>query len=65
MLRMKSYYKPTPKKWRKIGDALLGVSLIAIPAELSGYPWISISVFFIGVIGKFLTNFFSEDENQV
>lgn len=62
---LKNYYKPTPKKWRKIGDALLGVSLIAIPAELSGYPWISISVFFIGVIGKFLTNFFSDDEQQV
>jgi hypothetical protein len=65
MFSVKSYYKPTPKKWRKIGDALLGVSLIAIPAELSGYPWISISVFFIGVIGKFLTNFFSDDENKI
>lgn len=65
MFKLKGYYKPTPKKWRKIGDALLGVSLIAIPAELSGYPWISISVFFIGVIGKFLTNFFSDDEQQV
>lgn len=64
MFKLKSYYKPTPRKWRKIGDALLGVSLIAIPAELSGYPWISISIFFIGVIGKFLTNFFSDEPNE-
>ena len=62
---LNSYKKPTPLRWRRVGDALLAVSLIAIPAELSGYPWISISVFFIGVIGKFLTNFFSDDEQQV
>lgn len=58
---LKNYYKPTPKKFRKIGDALLGISLMAIPAELSGYTWISISIFLLGVIGKFLTNFFSDE----
>ena len=65
MFSVKSYYKPTPRKWRKIGDALLGVSLIAIPSELSGYTWLSISIFALGVVGKFLTNFFSEDENEI
>lgn len=60
---LKNYYKPTPKKWRKIGDALLAVSLVAVPAELAGHAWLSISIFLLGVVGKFLTNFFSEDEN--
>ncbi len=58
---MSNYYKPTPVRMRKIGDALLGVSLIAIPTELSGYSWVSISLFAIGVIGKFLTNFFADE----
>jgi hypothetical protein len=61
-MKFKSYYKPTPKKWRKIGDALLGVSLVAIPVELGGYKWLSISLFVLGVVGKFLTNFFEEDD---
>ncbi len=59
---MKNYYKPTPKKFRKLGDALLGVSLMAIPANLTGHTWIAVSMFAIGVLGKFLTNFFSDDE---
>ena len=61
-MKLKNYYKPTPKKWRKLGDALLGVSLMAVPAELGGYGWLAICIFMCGVIGKFLTNFFA-DEN--
>jgi hypothetical protein len=57
------YLSPTPKKWRKIGDALLGVSTIvttyAIADEWSKY--IQLSALILGVVGKFLTNFFSED----
>jgi hypothetical protein len=62
----KNYYAPTPKKWRKIGDALLGVSLMGIPAELAGYKGVAITIFIFGVIGKFLTNLFAEDvkDNQ-
>ena len=63
MLRLKNYYKPTPKKMRKLGDALLGVSLMAIPSTLSGHAWLAITIFGFGVVGKFLTNFFAEDEN--
>lgn len=57
------YTSPTPKKWRKIGDGLLGVSTIvttyAIADEWSKY--IQLSALILGVVGKFLTNFFSED----
>lgn len=62
MLKLKNYYKPTPKKWRKIGDALLAVSLVAVPAELAGHAWLSISIFLLGVVGKFLTNFFTDED---
>lgn len=62
---LKKYYKPTPKKWRQLGDALLGVSTtITGFAIIEDYKWIAFSALILGVIGKFLTNFFSEDEKQ-
>ena len=58
-----NYYKPTPAKWRKLGDALLGASTTitayAIADEWSKY--ITLAALVLGVTGKFLTNFFSED----
>ena len=65
MAKMKeNYYAPTPKKWRQLGDALLAVALMGVPAELAGYKWIGLSLFIIGIIGKFLTNFFKEENVQ-
>jgi hypothetical protein len=55
-----NYWKPTPKRWRKIGDALLAVSTMGVPAVLMNHHWVGISLFIIGVIGKFLTNTFAE-----
>jgi hypothetical protein len=55
---IKHYWKPTPIFWRKIGDSLLAVSLTGIPVILADYKWIGIALFILGVIGKFLTNFF-------
>jgi hypothetical protein len=70
------YWKPTPKKWRKFGDALLASSsVIAIgglwqfdnlkdvftPNELKVMIVLSLV---LGVVGKFLTNFFKEDVPQ-
>lgn len=56
-----TYYSPTPKKWRKLGDALLSVGTtitgVAIYEEMK---WIAIAALIITVVGKFLTNFFSE-----
>lgn len=58
---MKSYYKPTPKKWRQLGDALLAVStFVTASAIASNNDTIAIISLCIGSIGKFLTNFFSE-----
>ena len=58
----KKYNAPTPKKWRQIGNALLGVSAMGVPAVLMSYTWVGITLFIIGIAGKFITNFFSTDE---
>ncbi len=73
---MKNYWKPTPKKWRRLGDALLAsATVIAIggvwqydslkdiftPTELKALIITSIG---LGVVGKFLTNFFKEDTSE-
>jgi hypothetical protein len=58
----KRYQSPTPKMWIRIGNALLGVSAMIIPAMLMNHLWIGITLFAIGIIGKFLTNFYTEEE---
>ena len=58
---LKKYWAPTPKKWRQIGDALLGISTMGVPVVLMNHAWIGITLFMIGIIGKFLTNFYAED----
>jgi len=73
---MKHYWTSTPKKWRRIGDSLLAVSTVLAvgglwqfdnlkevftSTELKGLIMTSI---ILGVIGKFLTNFFKEDTTE-
>jgi len=58
----KNYSKNTPKFWRKLGDGLLGASTVittfAIYEEMKA---VAITALILGVVGKFLTNFFTED----
>jgi hypothetical protein len=71
-----NYWKPTPKRWRRIGDSMLAVaSVLAIgglwqfdnlkdiftTVEIKGMIVVSIV---LGVVGKFLTNFFKEDTSE-
>jgi len=59
---LRNYYRPTPKKWRKLGDTLLGVStLITTFAVYENVHWVAITALITGVVGKFLTNFFTEE----
>ncbi len=61
---IKHYYKPTPVKWRKIGDTMLGVSLFLTGSSLiANYRWFGILALLIGATGKFLSEWFSEDIN--
>ena len=70
------YWKPTPKRWRKFGDAPLAASaVIAIgglwqfdnlkevftTSEIKG---LIITSIILGVLGKFLTNFFKEETSE-
>lgn len=58
----KHYFKPTPKRIRVFGDSLaaagtFGASIVI----LNGHPLVGTIVMVIAVIGKFISNFFSED----
>jgi hypothetical protein len=71
---MKHYWSPTPKKWRKLGDSLLAVATVIAIGGI--WQWDTLKELFtvtelramigasiaLGVVGKFLTNFFKEDE---
>lgn len=58
-----NYFKPTPKRVKILGDSLAGSAVfIATISMVSGYEKIAIAVAIIGMVGKFLSNFFT-DEN--
>jgi hypothetical protein len=54
------YYKPTPVKWRKIGDAIQESAIVAaaVVALFAAPPaWVPVVIFAAGRIGKIITNF--------
>jgi hypothetical protein len=53
----KGYYKPTPAKFRKVGDALLVGSAI-VSTQFGDNPKVMLITQIAGIVGKFLTNFF-------
>jgi len=67
-LSIKHFYKPTPKKWRKVGDALLAVSSLVTGGGLLAFDQLTSvftpkelkaiigSAFIVGIVGKFITN---------
>ena len=70
------YWKSTPKKWRKFGDGILAMGTFLAMGGVMGMEnlkelytttqirsFVTISML-LGVIGKFLTNFFKESENN-
>jgi len=62
MKLFKNYYAPTPKKWRKIGDTLLALSLYAQGQQIfTENTKLMTGIAIVGLVGKFLTNFFTED----
>lgn len=73
---MKHYWAPTPKKWRKIGDAILAAGTFVTAGALLEYDKMKeiftpqevkavIAVAFVlGVVGKFLTNFFTTENHD-
>lgn len=54
---IKHYGKPTPKKMRRLGDALLSVSTAITSAGIAAdNKTLAIIALLAGVVGKFLTN---------
>ena len=60
-MKKENYYKPTPKKWRKLGDAIQDVGIIVGSfTAVTTSPLIGIIAIGIGRLGKIITNFASE-----
>jgi hypothetical protein len=57
---LKQYYKPTPSKLRKLGDALLASALFAAPYADGDHLMLKF-ILIAGIAGKFLTNFFADN----
>lgn len=64
-----NYYNPTPRKFRKIGDAIL-LGSTSLSAMMMGAPlsentktWTIFLLNVLGVLGKVLTNFAKEEES--
>ena len=62
---IKGYFKPTPKRFRVLGDTLLSISVFASSyAILNDSKYFAISTMITGCIGKFFTNFFVDEEPE-
>lgn len=58
----KHYFKPTPKRVRIFGDSLATAALLgASISVMNGYPVLGTITFAVGVIGKFISNFFTDE----
>lgn len=55
--------KPTPKKWKRFGNALIAVGGISTAgAFISDNPTIAYVLLVATAVGKFITALFTEDE---
>jgi len=56
------YNRPTPRTFRKLGDALLAMStFVSAYAITEDWKWIAFTAIIVGAIGKFFTNFFAKN----
>lgn len=59
--RLKNYFKPTPKRFRVLGDSIAAASLFIAGLNLD-HPKIMLISGICGAAGKFITNFFGDAE---
>lgn len=56
------YFKPTPKRIRIFGDSLAAAGTFGAGiAVLNGHPIVGTIVLVVAVVGKFISNFFTEE----
>jgi len=60
-MKLKNYFSPTPKRFRVIGDSIAAASLFIAGLNLDS-PKLMLISGVCGAIGKFITNFFADDE---
>jgi len=59
---LKSYFEPTPKRLRVLGDSLAAAGTFgASVAILNGHPMAGTIIMIVSVVGKFISNFFTEE----
>lgn len=59
--KLEDYQQPTPKKMRKIGDALLAAATFASTySAITDHKILAIFFILVGVVGKFITNFYKD-----
>lgn len=58
----KHYFAPTPKRIRIFGDSLASASTLAAAIViLNGSPVIGTTMLVLGWVGKFISNFFTDE----
>jgi hypothetical protein len=60
--RLKRYFEPTPKRFRVLGDSIAAASLFIAGLNLDN-PTLMLVCGIAGAAGKFVTNFFTDEEN--
>jgi hypothetical protein len=56
------YFEPTPKRIRVLGDSLAAAGTFAAGiVTLNGHPLAGTIVMIVAIVGKFISNFFSEN----
>lgn len=63
---IKHYWKPTPLKMRKLGDSIaVACGSISGLAYISQAPtWVITSLIVAAFIGKFITNYFTDEKES-
>lgn len=62
-LRFKNYFSPTPKRLRVLGDSIAAASLFIAGLNLE-HPKIMLVSGVLGGLGKFITNFFTDEAGE-
>lgn len=58
----KGYWQTTPLMFRRIGDALLGIfSIVSVSSVITEHKDLAVASLILGIVGKILTNFFSDN----
>jgi hypothetical protein len=59
-ISFKSYFEPTPKRFRVLGDSIAAGSLFVAGLNID-HPQLMLIIGICGGLGKFVTNFFTDE----